>query len=441
MKKIIALLMALVLSVLMFSGCVKTAVPTGDGQGQTGDGTTNAGDNGDSGNKDDSGNKGLKGDELKEQVAEARKLVSAGKYDLAKAFIAKLNETNPDDSAVKNLVFSITDLELYEGPIEHIFFHPIIAYPERAMDGIENDQGQNDYFVTVPEFNAVIDQMYENNYVLITMYDIFDFTFKEDGTVSAARREIYLPKGKKPYILSIDDVNYYDYMRIDGEPWKLVLDKNGEVAAYAINMQKQEEVRRDIDIIPLLDDFIKAHPDATFNNAKGLIGLTGFAGVLGYRTNSIKYDNYLEEREAVKPIIAKLKETGWQFASHSQGHRDTATATYDVIAEDTDRWDVEVLPLIEKTPIYIYPYGSVVKDSDPKHEYLRKHGFAVFCGVYNKPNLVKSKVAEGIWRQDRRAIDGVTLERDLNKTLLDGTRIVDKNFRKWYSSYMAKHGM
>ena len=30
--------------------------------------------------------------------------------------------------------------------------------------------------------------------------------------------EIYLPEGKKPFVLSQDDVNYYDYMEGDGLP-------------------------------------------------------------------------------------------------------------------------------------------------------------------------------------------------------------------------------
>jgi polyribonucleotide nucleotidyltransferase len=49
----------------------------------------------------------------------------------------------------------------------------------------------------------------------------------EDGTVS--RGEIRLPEGKKPFVLSQDDVSYYHYMDGDGFAQKLIVDENGKV--------------------------------------------------------------------------------------------------------------------------------------------------------------------------------------------------------------------
>lgn len=376
---------------------------------------------------------------LAEQAREIRSLVRAGDMAGAKERSDLLLADFPDDPTAQNLAFSTSDTVLYEGPIEHIFFHPLIAYVERATDGRGNDSGQDLYMVTVEEFNRTITQMYEKGYVLTSMYDLFSFETQEDGTVFAEKKPLYLPQGKKPYILSVDDMNYYEYMIADGQVWKLVFDDNGEIAAYAENMDGVPEVRRDNAIVPLLDDFVKAHPDASYNGAKGLIGLTGYEGILGYRTNSIKYENYLEEQAAVKPIVAQLKETGWDFASHSQGHRHTNTAAYEVITEDTDRWAFEVEPLVGKTPIYIYPFGETVKDDDPKMAYLRKYGFAVFCGVGNKPYLKQTE--GGFIKMDRRAIDGVTLRKDRNADLLDAAQIVDASYRTWYPEFAKAHGI
>lgn len=364
-----------------------------------------------------------------EAAATLRAQIRAGKYTEVKPLAEALLADFPGDPVVKNLVFSSTDLVPYEGKIEHIFFHPLIAYKERALNGKGNDAGQDTYMVTVKEFNATIAQMYENGYVLTSMHDLFSFTTNPDGTVTGRKKPVYLPRGKKPYILSIDDMNYYEYMIEDGQVWKLVFDENGEVAAYAKNLDGIGEVRRDNAIVPLIDDFCKAHPDANFNGAKGLIGLTGYEGVLGYRTNSIRYDNYVAEQQAVAPIIKKLKETGWDFASHSQGHRHTNSASYEKIREDTDRWAFEVEPLVGKTPIYIYPFGETVKDNDPKLAYFRKMGFAIFCGVGKTPYLEETKA--GFLKMDRRAIDGTTLKSGVNNNLLDVSRIIDKSFRKW----------
>ncbi|MCL5677303.1 MAG: hypothetical protein M1602_05490, partial [Firmicutes bacterium] len=39
-------------------------------------------------------------------------------------------------------------LVAYSGPIEHIFFHPLIAYPELAFDNDSLARGYDDWFIT-----------------------------------------------------------------------------------------------------------------------------------------------------------------------------------------------------------------------------------------------------------------------------------------------------
>lgn len=48
------------------------------------------------------------------------------------------------------------DLVPYTGPVEHIFFHPLIAYPELAFDGDPMARGYDDWFVTVQEFHKIL---------------------------------------------------------------------------------------------------------------------------------------------------------------------------------------------------------------------------------------------------------------------------------------------
>ena len=43
------------------------------------------------------------------------------------------------------------------------------------------------------------------------MHDAYDFNSKP-----IKKKSLKLPKGKKPLILSIDDMNYYEYMRGNG---------------------------------------------------------------------------------------------------------------------------------------------------------------------------------------------------------------------------------
>ena len=41
----------------------------------------------------------------------------------------------------------------------------------------------------------------------------------------------------------------------------------------------------DYDLVPLLDAFVEAHPDFSYHGRKGVLAMTGYEGVLGYRTD------------------------------------------------------------------------------------------------------------------------------------------------------------
>ena len=45
----------------------------------------------------------------------------------------------------------------YDGIVEHLFFHPVIAYPELAFDGDAQANGLDDFMVTVDEFNKILE--------------------------------------------------------------------------------------------------------------------------------------------------------------------------------------------------------------------------------------------------------------------------------------------
>ncbi|MEG2378374.1 MAG: hypothetical protein RSC43_08485, partial [Clostridia bacterium] len=294
-------------------------------------------------------------------IASAYAKVRAGDTDAATAEITRLEEFFKDDARVKNLRFSVTELVPYDGVVEHIFFHPLIVYPERAFPKSGRKTGQDLYMVTVYEFKRVIEQLYKNGYMLIDINTMADVTHAADGSVAKLTpRPLKFPKGKKPLILSVDDINYYEYMHKDGENFKMILDEDGNIACYSKDMNGKDVISRDNEIVTIIDSFVEKHPDFSYNNAKGLLGVTGYEGVLGWRVNDRpeRVPNYNEEAAGLKRVVARLKETGWTFASHSQGHRNTPGATLDTIREDTDRWDEIVRPFVGDTDVYIYPFGA-----------------------------------------------------------------------------------
>ncbi len=301
---------------------------------------------------------------------------------------------------------------VYDGPVEHIFFHPLIAFPELAFDGDFLAQGYNDWFVTVPEFKAIMEQLYQNGYMLV------------DIETAVTPGKLRLPPGKKPLVLSVDDINYYDYMRANGNVYKLVLDSEGRVATYAVSPAGEPFLSYDNEIVPLVDQFVARHPDFSLDGAKGVLALTGYEGILGYRTNELQAPSYpLEKAEALQ-VVQRLKETGWSFASHSWGHQDAAKLSLGSLERDTQRWKAEVESLIGPTPVYIYPFGSGLQPGDPKFAMLQRLGFRTFCGVGPTPYL---QTSDGYALMDRRHIDGMALEQQkrLIAPLFDADSVLD----------------
>mgnify|MGYP006999760456 CR=1 FL=1 len=92
----------------------------------------------------------------------------------------------------------------------------------------------------------------QRNYILINPHDAYDLKAK---TIN--KKKLKLPKGKKPLILSIDDMNYYEYMRGKGYADRLVLDKNKHVVSETKRKNGKVTHSKDDDIVPILNDFVK----------------------------------------------------------------------------------------------------------------------------------------------------------------------------------------
>ena len=170
-----------------------------------------------------------------------------------------------------------------EYPLEqvtHVFFHSLIVDTSLAFDGDSDEAGYNQMMTTVSEFKKMIQIMYDKGYVLVSPHDMA--VVNDDGTMS--RGKIMLPEGKIPFVLSEDDVSYYHYMDGDGFATKLVIDDNGDIKCE-YKKADGTVVTGDYDVVPILDSFIKEHPDFSYHGRKGILAMTGYDGVLGYRTD------------------------------------------------------------------------------------------------------------------------------------------------------------
>ena len=165
--------------------------------------------------------------------------------------------------------------------VEHLFFHPIIAYPQWAFHDCNASQDQryglDDWMVTVDEYNKILQSVYDKGYILVAMEDVWSEVTDETGT-HMVRNTLMLPEGKKPLVISFDDVNYYPYMLDEGFTSKLVVGEDGEIWAQCTDPYTNETfLTKELDATPILDQFVYEHPDFSLNGAKAIFSLTGYS--------------------------------------------------------------------------------------------------------------------------------------------------------------------
>ena len=65
---------------------------------------------------------------------------------------------------------------------------------------------------------------------------------------------------------------------------KLVIDEEGKIRNEYVQ-DDGSTVVGDYDVVPLIDRFVEEHPDFAYHGHKGIVALTGYNGILGYRTD------------------------------------------------------------------------------------------------------------------------------------------------------------
>lgn len=295
--------------------------------------------------------------------------------------------------------------------VSHLFFHSLVVDPKRAFDGGTESAGYLDYMITVDEYKSILDQIYERDYILVSPHQLY--TVGDDAGVEA--KELALPEGKKPLVISFDDLSYYEYMENDGFADRLVL-QDGRVVNEYTDAQGKQHIGP-YDHLPLLDDFIDEHPDFSHEGAKGVIALTGYNGVLGYRTSDSVYadqNSQLEDdKQTARQIADQLKDAGWEFASHSWGHINFTDSPLDFIQEDHQKWQREVAPIVGETDLLIYPFGADIAGIEDYNgttfDYLKAQGFNAFFNV-DASAPAWGQLRTEYLREARINVDGISLK-------------------------------
>lgn len=302
--------------------------------------------------------------------------------------------------------------------VTHVFFHSLVVDNAKAFDGDSDEGGYNQVMTTVGEFKQILQTMYDKGFVLVRLHDLAYETTDENGKTVMKSGTIMLPEGKTAFVMSQDDLCYYPYMTGDGFASRMIIGEDGKPTCE-MKMDDGSVSVGAYDLVPILEDFIKEHPDFSYKGARAILAFTGYEGILGYRTSSAYKDSetYEQDRQEAAKVAQCLRDNGWELASHSWGHLNLGAVEMDRFRTDTDKWENEVESLIGPTDIILYPFGADIGDWRPytteneRFNYLYAAGFRYYCNVDSNQYWVQ--VGDNFMRQGRRNLDGYRMWKDI----------------------------
>lgn len=273
-------------------------------------------------------------------------------------------------------------------------FQVLIADPERAFVNAAYGNSYNRNFITTGEFQRILQQLYENGYILVSLAD---FT---NGTEVLP---LYLPADKKPLLLTQTNVNYYTYM-VDGDGDKLpdsqgagfasrlTLDENGNFTCEMVDAQGQT-VTGAFDMVPILEAFIETHPDFSYRGARAVLAVTGYDGIFGYRTSpaALEFfgeDYYRSEVAEAEAVVSELRHLGYELACYTYENEPYGSYTAAQISDELVKWDEEVTPILGQTDIFVFSRNSDLGDpgvayDDERFNLIYSYGYTNYLGFCN----------------------------------------------------------
>ena len=325
----------------------------------------------------------------------------------------------------------------------HVLIHdPARAYADKDLGGLYNRN-----FVTTEEFQRILEQLYKNNFVLVD-YDSFVSSNTDlEGNANFFPVPIRLPDGKKPVMITETMFNYYDYMidgNKDGTPdaggdgfaARLVVDANGDIKAEYVDINSETHIGN-YDLVPILEDFIKEHPDFSYRGARATLAVTGEQGVFGYRTNtsyiaSVGNEYYEKEVIAAKEVVQALRNKGYRIACYTYKNENYNQLNANLIQADLTKWNEQITPVLGPVDTIVFAKESDIGDySGPKFNVLYTSGFRIMVTDSDTPY---AEVNNTYVRQSRLMVTGNTMAwksaQFTNLGLFDPNVVLDMANRK-----------
>ena len=370
--------------------------------------------------------------EVKSLLAAAESLASHYNYDAAisiiDGFSGNIGAYPELQDARVRYEFNKSSLVPWEDPntIINLSFQTLIADPARAFSSA-NSSTMRQHYITVNEFQTILERLYANDYILVGLTDFIQTETDENGITVYKYKELYLPEGKKPMVLTQTNVSYpLSLVDSDGDmvadqggvgiASKLVLMEDGTVSCEMIDSEGNA-VYGAYDLVPILDAFVAEHPDFSYQGAKAVLALTGYNGLFGYRTHpagreTFGAETFINNAGIAQSIAETLRNTGYELACYTYENRPYGVYALSEIQADQQMWNDEVVPLLGAFDIMVFAQNSDINSgmlyTGDKYEYLKSIGYNYFLGFATEGDSF-TFVADEYVRQGRLLVTGDTL--------------------------------
>ncbi len=364
-------------------------------------------------------------------VAQEAALLAAGyDYEAAIAKLDTLGKNLPQDLATKRAEYVNAQSALmeYKDPslIPNLSFHVLIEDMTRALKDTEFGGSYNRNFVTTSEFSKILQQLYDNGYVLVDFDSFIGSSTDVNGNEKYEIIPMYLPADKKPVMITETMVNYFNYMvdsnedgvadaQGDGFANKLVVDANGDIKAEYISADGQTLIGN-YDLVPILEDFIKAHPDFSYRGARAILAVTGHEGVFGYRCNTSyigsKGQSYYDQEVAgAKKIASALRAKGYTLASYTYANKNYFNYNATTITADMNKWTTEVTNVIGDMNVFVFAQKGNLSDyTGGSFDVMYKSGYRFYIANATNATSATTTVNQTYVRQNRLMVTGESMQ-------------------------------
>ncbi|MDO5015714.1 MAG: hypothetical protein Q4E09_01690 [Eubacteriales bacterium] len=366
-------------------------------------------------------------------------MMEAGQYYTAYQLLSLMHEVFPDrEELTSRLVESEgllpASIEEWDDDVLCLSIRPLVVRPELAFDRGEDPTYAQTALISQTEFLRILDNLYKDGYVLISPRQFYPWPER--------RFTIRVPSGKKPLILIFDRWQYSVLNQVCGTTSKLYLDDEGELLAEA-----GDDQGRDLDAIPILEDFLEQHPDFAFDGAKAVLALNVDESLFGFTVSdeevaeskaawarvgqlypTLTSEEMSDHRERVADLLAYLQRHGWDFASAGYMGHDTASLDLTDLEEEVGAWSSLLNTWLTEARVFAFPNGSHVYNQSDSLDLILSRGFNIFFGQGPKPYRFMDR---RFLHFDSLAVNGNTLTYPGSylSDLFDSDAILDRNLR------------